>query len=33
MYKGSSMVDEIDTRLAEIFPRRESKWSGVEGWK
>jgi hypothetical protein len=31
--EGSSIANEIDTKLAESFRRWESKWSGVEGWK
>jgi len=31
-YEGSSIADEIDTKLAESLRRWESKWS-VEGWK
>ena len=35
-YEGSSIADEIDTKLVETgrdFSPRELKWSGVEGWK
>jgi hypothetical protein len=31
-YESSSIGDEIDTKLAGISRRRESKWSGGEGW-
>jgi hypothetical protein len=32
-YEGSSIADEIETKLAGIFRRWESKWSDVEAWK